>query len=140
MKTWADERALYIWSGSVKADLAPIRDAKLALEVTELVKPFGVTSLADLPDLDARVLAIGSRPPFICNYALCSENTSAAGWQRALAWVLGVNSVDEKATLIEDVLGSIFLPDHETGKMLREITQEELDGEKRYADYQLGRV
>src|SRR6478736_2078682 len=114
---WADERALYIWSNGVKADLEPVKEAKRTLNISEKVHPIGVTSLSDLPDLYARVLAIGTRPPFICDYALTSERTSPAGWERALAWVLGVNEFDEKATTIVDVLSSIFPPNPQTGAM-----------------------
>jgi len=131
METWTDERALYIWSGGVKADLAPVKAAKLALEVTEIVRPFGVSTLGELPDLFTRVLAIGTRPPFLCDYALVSERTSPEGYQRALAWVLHIVGDDPKATTIADILGS-FWPG------VREMSADEIEAARKFAAYQQG--
>lgn len=140
MDVWADQTALYIWSGGEKADLTPVKAAKRQLErerdhlggiqdIPAQLVPIGASSLSDLPSLDARVLAIGSRPPFICNYALTSPKTSAEGWVRALCWVLGIAKYDSKATLIEDILISQF------GPGVREITPEELEAERKMLAY-----
>jgi len=133
MDVWADESALYIWSGEERADLAPIKAAKAALNVDRVVKPVGVTSIEQLPSLDTRVLAVGSRPPFLCEYALTSERTSPEGWQRALSWVLGITVDDPKATTVLDILTSTF------GPGMKEISAEELAAEEKMAAYQQGR-
>jgi len=124
----ADQKPLYIWSES-KADLAPVKAAKLALGIESKVIPMGATTLVDLPDLNTRVLAIGTRPPFICEYALTTAGTSDAGWQRALSWVLGETEYDPKATTIEDIMVSTF------GPGTREISAEELESERKMRAY-----
>lgn len=129
MDVWADERALYIWSGNEKADLTPVKAAKAALGITETVKPMGVTSLGQLAGRAPRVLAIGSRPPFLCDYALTSDKTSAAGWERALSWVLGLTEHDPKATTVTDILVSIM------GPGVRELSPEELAAERKLISY-----
>lgn len=130
---WADELPLYIWSGEATADLAPVKTAKLALEISETVRPVGLNKLGRNADdigipWEARVLAIGSRPPFICNYALTSEKTSPEGWQRALLWVLGKVEFDPKATTIEDIVISVF-------PGAREIPEAELEAERKLQAY-----
>jgi len=129
MDTRTEESDLHIWHGERRADLAPVKAAKLALNIERKVWPVDVRSLADLPSLDSRVLAIGSRPTFICDYALTSERTSPAGWERALSWVLGVTEHDDKATTIEDVMVSIF------GPGTRELSEAELESERKMAAY-----
>jgi len=125
---WSDQKPLYIWSEG-KADLAPIKAAKLALGIEAKVIPIGVATLVDLPNLNARVLAVGTRPPFICEYALTTAGTSGAGWQRALSWVLGETEYDDKATTIEDIMVSMF------GAGTREISAEELESERKMRAY-----
>jgi hypothetical protein len=132
MDVWADEIALYIWSGNERADLTPIKAAKATLDIDKKVKPIGVNALADLPSLHAHVLAIGSRPPFLCDYALTSERTSPAGWQRALRWVLDPDHYEEKATTMLDTLTSLY------GPATREIPPEQLEAERKMRVYQLG--
>lgn len=137
MDSWVDERTLYLFSGQERADLAPVKAAKLALGVEETVRPVGLNLLGMTEHgsigFDARVLAIGHRPPFFCNYALTTEATTPAGWERALSWVLGFTEHDPKATLIEDIVVSIF-------PGAREITPEELAGEVKFRDYQQARA
>lgn len=130
METWADEAPLYIWSGGARADLAALKAAKAELEFDKKVKPIGLDATgAQLPDPFARVLAIGSRPLFLCDYALTGDRTSPEGWKRALAWCLGLVEHDEKATTTLDILISIM------GKGVREISPEELEGERKLAAY-----
>jgi hypothetical protein len=132
MDAWADERALFIWSGDTAADLAPVKAAKLALGIEAKVKPVGVGKESPPPRWDVRVLAIGSRPPWVCDYALVSERTAPEGWERALAWVLGTHD-DPKATTVDDIIHATF------GNDAREIPPEELEAERRYGDYVTGR-
>ena len=141
MEVWSDERALYIWSGEAKANLAPVKEAKLALDYPFRVVPIGVvapnpphfTTLP--PPAGARILAIGSRSPWANrDYALVSQATSPEGWKRALAWVLGEVEHDPKATTVLDIFVSVFGPE------TREIPPEELEGEQKIADYIQGRV
>lgn len=130
MEVWADQLPLYIWSGGEKADLTPVKAAKLALGVEMTVKPIGVTGITQLPKLTSRVLAIGSRPPFVCDYALTSERTSDEGWQRALSWALHITEHDPKATTTEDIMISVF------GPGTREIPEAELVAAIRMREYQ----
>lgn len=139
MDAWTDEHPLYIWS-EVKADLAPIRAAKAQLEhdgaenVPVRVVPIGVgrDGFVNGHLVSGRVLAIGSRPPFLCDYALVSERTSSEGWIRAFCWVTGMAERDSKATLIEDIIIAQF------GPGTREITADELEGERLALAYQTG--
>lgn len=138
MDTWADERPLYIWSGDTAADLAPVKAAKVALGIQEKVIPFGLDKFGRKPDgtsisLHARVLAIGFRPPFICEHALVRETTTAEGFQRALSWVLGLTEVDPKANTVVDAMVAIF------GPGTREVTREELESERKMVAYLSGR-
>lgn len=132
---------LFIWHLDGPADLAPVKAAKAALDVDFQVRPIAmpingnsVPMLEQFNYLTDRVLAVGSRPPFLCDYALTSERTSPEGWQRALRWVLGVEPEDPKATTVLDTLTSIF------GPGTREVSQEEIDGRQRLRDYQQNRV
>lgn len=123
---------LQIWSFE-RPDLALVIEAK-AQVLNEKVFPAYPRSFEDLPALDARVLAIGSRPPFLCDYALTSERTSLEGMVRALRWVLGVESDDPKATTILDTMTAAF------GPGTREIPLEEQEAMQRLRDYQQNRV
>lgn len=136
MDVWADERALYIWADGKTADLAPVKAAKAALGYGFTVKPFAVTPDSP-PPAGHRVLAIGSRPNWITDYALTSENTSPEGWQRALAWVLGEVEHDPRATLVLDILSSI-LPPNARGEMVRELTETEIEAERKLRAYNSG--
>lgn len=137
---------LHIWHASGPADLTPIKAAKARLEyerdhldgwrdLPDKIRPVAVASSSDLPNyLETRVLAVGSRPPFLCEYALVTERTSPEGYVRALCWVLGISRIDEKATTILDTMTAIF------GPGTREVTTEELEARKRLRDYQQARV
>lgn len=133
MDVWADERALYIWSGEKKADLAPLKAAKEALGIVEKIRPFGVPMPGgnSAPQLDCdRILAIGVRPPWVCDYALVSERTAPAGWQAALAYCLHLTD-DSRATTVLDILNSVW-------PGTREISEAELESERKLAEYQHG--
>lgn len=127
-------RELLIWHEGGAADLSAVREAKVKLDVDFQVKPRAARFPEDIPTWEDRVLAIGSRPTFLCDYALTSERTSPEGWLRALRWVLHLEEVDPKATLITDVLANIF------GGPVREIPAEEIEARERLRDYQRNRV
>lgn len=141
MDAWADERALYIWSGGVKADLAPIKAAKERLiyerdhldgfrDVPALIRPIAV-SATEPPPVGVRVLAIGTRPPWLCDYFLVSETSSQEEWIRAFCWVVEISATDSAATKVADTLGS-FWPG------IREVSAEEQESERRLAAFQQG--
>lgn len=128
-------RDLYIWHADGPADLTPVKAAKAELDVDFTIRPVAVYEATDLPNyLEDRVLAVGSRPPFLCEYALVTERTSPEGYVRALRWVLGLAESDPKATTILDTLNSIL------GPGVREVPTEELEARERLRDYQQNRV
>jgi hypothetical protein len=108
-------------------DLEPLKAAKAALELPYRCVPTEVQE----GTLDERVIAIGERPPFLCSYALVTPRTTPDNLQAVVAWALFERD-DDRAMTIEDCLGVIF------GPGVREILQEELDSEQRYADYEAG--
>lgn len=112
------ERALYIWHAEGPADLAPIRAAKVELAVDFTARPVAVSTLYPGP-ASARILAVGSRPPFLCDYALVSERTGPQGWKAAVAWALELIE-DERSTTVLDTLRSIF------GAGVRELDVQEV--------------
>ena len=138
MDVWADHAPLYIWSGGERADLTPVKEAKAALAIEKSVAPVGLNAAGYTQDgapvsLFARVLAIGSRPPFLCEHALVTERTSSEGYQRALSWVLGVTEFDPKANTVLDAMVAVFGPE------TREISEEELEAERKMDAYLEGR-
>lgn len=112
-------RRLPIWhsEGLQAVDMAPIREAKAALDLDFKVKPAPARI-----DIDERILAIGTRPPFLCDYALWSGKSGPAGLSVALSWVLGDHD-DPRATTIVDTIQHFF-------PGARQMTQEELDSER----------
>lgn len=112
---------LAIWSDVHPVALEPLKAAKQAIGWEGLIVPRYPRS-ADDSHAQQRILAIGTRPPWLVDYALISERTSAEGWQAALRWAL-TDEEHPKATMILDQLRSIF------GKGLREISESELASE-----------
>jgi hypothetical protein len=76
-----------------------IRAAKVALAL-----PFTVQIVAAVPGAGLRVLALGTAPPWLCDYALV---TDPANLKEALKWVLS-DDVDPRASLVIDQLRSVF--------------------------------
>jgi hypothetical protein len=122
-----DVRILWVWHAEGPVDFTTIRIAKASLGL-----PYAVRPALAFPGTPHRVLAIGSRPPFLCDYALIGEHTEADRIAQAVGWVLGERE-DENATTVLDMLLWIF------GPGVREIPPEELRAEKRLEDYVLGR-
>jgi len=128
------ERTLFIWSGPERADLEPLKRAKAQLELDFMVRPVGVpvpNGENALPSECGRVLAIGHRPPWLCDYALVGERTSEDGWRAALEWALGVVDHDPRATTTLDILASIF-------PGIEEIMPEQLEAEEKLRAYVSG--
>jgi hypothetical protein len=90
---------LPIHPAPTEAQSQAIRDAKAALAL-----PFQVQIVPAVPGGYARVLALGTAPPWLCDYALV---TNPANLQAALAWVLS-DDVDPRASLVIDQLRSVF--------------------------------
>lgn len=82
-------------------DFARIRAAKQRLALPFLAQ-FG-RAVAGSP---TRVLAIGGKPDFVCEYAEV-PNTSSAGLDAALAWVLGEHD-DSRAMTMAETLTDMF--------------------------------
>lgn len=131
MEVWADELALFIWHEEGAADLTEIKKAKAGMNLDAKVVPMAVSKTSP-PPAGARILAIGSRPPWVHDYALVTERTSQAGLQRALAWCFG-NHEDEKATTVVDILTAAF-PANGHGR-LKELTREDLEAEEKMRRY-----
>lgn len=126
----SETRPLPIWAAERdQVDLAPIRKAKEALGLPFKVVPWWVPApdgRAGIPDF--RVLALGTRPPWICDYALVNGRGGDAGLQAALAWVLGDHE-HPRATTVLDILSATF------GPGVREISPEELEAEEKFRLY-----
>lgn len=121
---------LYIWAAEHPVDLSPLKEAKANLiEFDDTIRP----NVADELLLNERVIAIGTRPAWLCDYYLVAEDASIDEWTDALAWALGL-SEDRKATSIVDTLTSHF------GAGVREVPPEELEARQRLRDYQQNRV
>lgn len=90
---------LPIHPAPTEAQAASIRAAKAALAL-----PFTVQIVAAVPGAGLRVLALGTAPPWLCDYALV---TDPANLEAALKWVLS-DEVDPRASLVIDQLRSVF--------------------------------
>lgn len=122
-----DGKRLHIYWATEDRDLSRIKAAKLALGIPYTVYPSTASA-----STNARILAVGGHPPFLCDYALVSPSSGPEGVQAALSWVLGDHE-DPRATLILDTLRHVF------GPGVRELTADELAAEERLAAYQQGR-
>lgn len=125
--TW---KPLPIWYSGGKIDaeaMARLRTMKLSMWLDYDVVPM----IADEGDIERRVLAWGTPPPFLCAYALVDPLGTDRALGEGLAWVLHEGEY-EAAMEIEDRLATIF------GAKVREIPVEELESEERFARYQAG--
>lgn len=67
---------------------------------------FLVTPVKAVPGSPGRILAIGEKPPFVCDYALVAKPT-VESIKNALEWVLGDHD-DPRARTVVQVLEEIF--------------------------------
>lgn len=103
---------LAIWpSVPTGGALAALKQAKQQIPDAPLVSP-----VRAVPGSPGRVLAIGERPPFLCDYALVAEATPER-IKPALEWVLGLRE-DERGMTVLKKLKQIFGP--ETTEVTRE--------------------
>lgn len=80
-----------------------IKEAKGQINITTLVKP-----VKALPKSPGRVLAIGEKPDWICEYAYVKE-PSTQSFKEALEWILGIREDPRGVTVIR-TLREIFGP------------------------------
>jgi hypothetical protein len=92
-------------SGAV---LEALKTAKESLDVDYLIRP-----VKAVPGSPGRVLAIGTKPDFVCDYAFVPE-PSVESLKNALHWALGDHD-DPRARTVVQVLEDIF------GKGVKEI-------------------
>lgn len=113
MSSMTDLRPLPIWWAKppTDADWQRIRQAKAALKLDFLVQP-GRASAGS----PGRILAVGGKPDFVCDYATVAD-TRSAGLQIALNWVLGTHD-DPRAVTMPEMLTEIF------GKEVKEVINE----------------
>lgn len=83
------------------AGLTALKTAKQQIPDAPLVTP-----VRSVPGSPGRVLAIGTPPPFLCDYALVETSTSP-GLQKALEWTLGLRE-DERGMTVLKKLQQIF--------------------------------
>lgn len=93
--------------------LAALKQAKQQIPDAPLIQP-----VRAVPGSPGRVLAIGTPPPFLCDYALVETSTSP-GLQKALEWTLELCE-DERGMTVLKKLQQIF------GAETREITDEDV--------------
>lgn len=118
---------IYSGEGDDLPDLAPIKLAKATLDAEGTfpkVRPVRIT-LENRFEFDAdRVLCIGYRLPWACDYALITPSTAEAGWLRAVKWML-TGEPDPKVTTVTDFLNSYL------GPGVREMSAAELESERK---------
>lgn len=73
---------------------------------TELNPPFVVQRAKASPGGQSRVLAIGARPDFVCDYAYIPD-VNSPGLKNAMMWALSFIK-DERAVTAADMLGEML--------------------------------
>lgn len=84
--------------------LAALKSAKQQIPDAPLVQP-----VKAVPGSPGRILAIGSPPPWLCDYALVGEPTPER-LKPALEWALGLKEDDRAMTILKK-LQHIFGPE-----------------------------
>lgn len=116
----SDMPALPIYAGP-SFTLDRLREVKAGLDLPKAMPVDATYSTTE------RILAVGMKPPFLCDYYLVAETSNVEELQRALRWVLGTEA-DPNATLLIDEL-------QEAMPGIREISPEEQESERRYIAY-----
>ena len=93
------------------AGLTALKTAKQQIPNAPLVTP-----VRAVPGSPGRILALGERPPFLCDYALVAEPTPER-IKPTLEWVLGLRE-DERGMTVLKKLQQLFGPE------TKEITDE----------------
>lgn len=110
------------------ADLARLREAKESLWLDYTVKPCEATE----GSIEERVLAWGTTPTFLCEYALVDPAGPDSEIEAALAWVLDEAPACRTAVTIDHFLSALL------SASVREVPADELEAEQRLADYERG--
>ena len=96
---------LPMYPGLPKSEvMGMIKEAKAQIQTDALVKP--VRAVIGSP---GRILAIGEKPDWICEYAYVKE-PSTQSFKEALEWILGIKEDPRGVTIIR-TLREIFGPD-----------------------------
>lgn len=104
---------VYPWPVSDEQMLV-LREAKESLNIGTKVLPTEA-----VVGMHARVLALGSVPPWVCEVALVRDPSNAASVAGALDWLLNAPEGDERGITVPDRLSMIF------GKPVRELPKPE---------------
>lgn len=83
--------------------LEMIKQAKAMINVNTLIKPARA-----LPGSPGRILAVGEKPEWICEYAYVKE-PNVKSIKEAMEWILGITE-DPRGTTIIKVMKEIFGP------------------------------
>lgn len=113
-----DMKPLQILAGPLFADDWD----RLKAAKEELGLPFIVQPAKAVPGGEGRVLAIGRKPDFVCDYAYV-ESTKSPGFITAFDWATS-DKIDSRAVTAEEMMQELF------GPQTREVTDDE------YADVQ----
>jgi hypothetical protein len=106
----AEVRPLPVYPSAPTGDvLSAIKEAKASMSTSILIKP-----VRAVPGSPGRILAIGKRPDFLCDYALVEEPT-ASSIKPALEWILDLRD-DYKGYSAIVLLREVF------GRDVEEIT------------------
>jgi hypothetical protein len=93
---------LHIWTkGNRDVELPYIRQAKWQIATDIKLIPVAAKPGA------VRVIAIGERPPFLCDHALIKDVTNVASVKAALEWYIDDNG-DSRVTTIEKWLSRLM--------------------------------
>ena len=97
-----EQKLLYIWTkGDRDVELPYIKQAKQQIVSDTKLIPVAATPGA------MRVIAIGERPPFLCDHALIKDVTNVASLKAALEWYIDDNG-DSRVTTIAKWLSRLM--------------------------------
>lgn len=99
--TVKDVRPLPYLGEPTPEDWGKVREAKRNTNLDFMVKP--IRASWD----HWRVLAFGTKPAMICDYALATPNTTISGYQAILNWLYGVTD-DPRPTTAAQMLSRVF--------------------------------
>lgn len=103
---------LAIWTqGDKDSELPYIKQAKAQLNIDTKVVPVVAQPGA------RKVLALGGRPPFVCDHALVRDPKNVEGLKAALRWYI-TDEPDDRVTTIAKHLSILF------GAEVKEVTDE----------------
>lgn len=102
----SNQQLLHIYTtGDRDTELPYIKEAKRLLD-SDTSGGITVIPVVATPGFD-RVLAIGERPPFICDHALIKDITNVESVKAALKWCI-TGEPDDRVTTMEKWLSRLF--------------------------------